>query len=184
MEINKELLVEEGPLCKALLFFMEQQIDWEELFDLKPEQYRQSQIIIAKLTSQELVDIVKNEDGSTKYLLNRALYGTTNRLIDIDLFYDLFSNKNLGKMLNRKVNKNHVEELMIKFLSENKEILYEQIVQQTKLFIEQKVSMGEADFVPKAENFIYKKDANGEIIGSPLLDLMNDPIQNTNYGLL
>lgn len=185
--INPELIVykENRDLNKSLLFFIEQGIDWETLFNLKEEQYRQSQIILAKLSGAALISSYKTSNNGTRYTLHKPLYvDYTPVEIDIDRYYELFSNTNLGQPLGRKKNKQEVIDLMTMFLSEN-QFDYDTIVEQTRLWIADKQSKGQVEYVPQAANFIYKRDKDtGEIIGSPLLDLLNDPIEVKKFGLL
>lgn len=184
--INPELIVypERPELNKLLVFCMQENIDWENIdfndaLEFSEEARRVSQIVLAKLSGNGLAYPVKNEDGSTSYNLMQPLYTEKKETkIDIERFYDLFSNKNLGKPLGRKTNKQQVISLIKKFLMENPQFDYDTIVEQTRLWIGNRIKEGAVDFVPKAENFIYKYDSRtGELVGSPLLDLLNDPIQ-------
>ena len=104
--------------------------------------------------------------------------------IDIDLYYNLFSNQNIGKPLGRKKNKRVVEQNMKSFLEAYPFVQYKNVIEQTKLWIQEKVRQGNEDYIPLAENFIYKKDKGGNIVGYPLLDLLNDPIIPKKFGLL
>jgi len=186
--INPDLIVfpEERNLNKVLLFCISENIDWEKIFVLKEEQYRVSQIILAKLSGEALIDSYKKSDNSTRYNLKVALYVDYEAFeYDIERYYNLFSNGNLGQPLSRKRNKAAVITAMNKFVEENSQFSYDLIVNQTKLWISNKVSKGEAQFVPLAENFIYSKDKQtGQVIGSPLLDLLNDQIKEIKFGIL